>query len=321
MQRIVSFLPSATEMVCALGLSDRLMGITHECDYPPEVKGKPIVVLAVLPVERMNQSEIDVAVTQRLRDGLSLYQVNERLIRDIAPDLILTQDLCQVCAPSGNEVSQLLTTLPIKPRVLSMTPKTLDGIFSNLQELGETTGFSTCAQELVSASRARLARIAATAGQMSHRPRVFCMEWMDPLYCSGHWVPEMVELAGGTDELGHRGTDSVRIAWDEVLRWAPEVLIVMPCGFGLEKAATQACVLFSRPDWFQLPAVRAGRVYAVNANAYFARPGPRVVDGTELLAHLLHPTVFDWTGPANAFRRLTVSQSSTAADCAARTEA
>ncbi|HKC16584.1 MAG TPA: cobalamin-binding protein [Steroidobacteraceae bacterium] len=321
MQRIVSFLPSATEMVCALGLGDRLMGITHECDYPPEVKGKPIVVHPVLPVERMSQSEIDVAVTQRLRDGLSLYQVNERLIRDIAPNLILTQDLCQVCAPSGDDVSQLLATLAIKPRILSMTPKSLDGIFSNLQELGEATGLSSCAQELVSAGRARLARIAARTRQISHRPRVFCMEWMDPLYCSGHWIPEMVELAGGTDELGHRGTDSVRIAWDDVLRSAPEVLVVMPCGFGLEKAATQLCVLFSRPGWFELPAVRAGRVYAVDANAFFARPGPRVVDGTELLAHLLHPTVFDWTGPANAFRRLTASQSLTTAGRAARTEA
>src|SRR5258706_14149567 len=203
MQRIVSFLPSGTEMVCALGLGDRVMGITHECDYAPEVKGKPIGVRAVLPVEHMSQSEIDVAVTQRLRDGLSLYQVNERLIRDIAPDLILTQDLCQVCAPSGDEVSQLLATLAIKPRVLSMTPKSLDGIFSNLQELGEVTGLSICAQELVSASRARLARIAATARQISHRPRVFCMEWMDPLYSSGHWIPEMVEIAGGTDDFDH----------------------------------------------------------------------------------------------------------------------
>jgi iron complex transport system substrate-binding protein len=321
MQRIVSFLPSATEMVCALGLSDRLMGISHECDYPPEAKGKPVVVRAVLPVERMSQAEIDVAVTQRLRDGLSLYRVDERLIRDIAPDLILTQDLCQVCAPSGNEVSQLLTTLPMKPRILSMTPKSLDGIFSNLQDLGDATDSSECARELISVARARLARIAAKTHQISHRPRVFCMEWMDPLYCSGHWVPEMVELAGGTDELGRRGTDSVRIAWEDVLRWAPEALIVMPCGFDLEKAATQACALFSYPGWSNIPAVRTGRVYAVNANSYFARPGPRVVDGTELLAHLLHPTLFDWTAPERAFQRLTNSQASAAGVQAALTEA
>jgi iron complex transport system substrate-binding protein len=321
MQRIVSFLPSATEMVFALGLGDRLMGISRECDYPPEAKSKPVVVRAVLPVESMSQSEIDVAVTQRLRDGLSLYQVEERLIRDIAPDLILTQDLCQVCAPSGNEVSQLLTTLPIKPRILSMTPKSLDGIFSNLRDLGEATGTSECAREMISTAQARLARIAAKTHRISRRPRVFCMEWIDPVYCSGHWVPEMVELAGGTDELGRRGTDSVRIAWEDVLRWAPEVLIVMPCGYDLEKAATQACALPSYPGWSDIPAVRAGRVYVVNANAYFARPGPRVVDGTELLAHLLHPTLFDWGASDRAFQRLTNSQSSAAVVQAALAEA
>jgi iron complex transport system substrate-binding protein len=310
MQRIVSFLPSATEMVFALGLGDRLMGISHECDYPPETKSKPVVVRAVLPVESMSQSEIDVAVTQRLRDGLSLYRVEERLIRDIAPDLILTQDLCQVCAPSGSEVSRFLTTLPVKPRVLSMSPKSLEGIFSDLRELGEATDAAECAREMICAAKTRLARITAMTRQISPRPRVFCMEWIDPVYCSGHWVPEMVELAGGTDELGRRGSDSVRIAWEDVLRWAPEVLIVMSCGYGLAKAATHARALFSYPGWSDIPAVRAGRVYTVDANAYFARPGPRVVDGTELLAHLLHPTLFDWSASDPAFRRLTNSQAS-----------
>jgi iron complex transport system substrate-binding protein len=321
MQRIVSFLPSATEMVCALGLGDRLMGVSHECDYPPEARGKPVVVRAALPVERMSQAEIDIAVTQQLRAGRSLYQVEERLVRDIAPDLILTQDLCQVCAPSGNEVAQLLTLLPSKPSILSMTPRSLDGIFSNLQELGEATGTAERARELIRAARARLARIAANTCQISRRPRVFCMEWIDPPYCCGHWVPEMVELAGGTDELGRRGSDSVRIAWEEVLRWAPEVLLVMPCGLDLEKAAIQARALFSYPGWSTIPAVRAGRVYAVNANAYFARPGPRVVDGTELLAHLLHPTLFDWTASEPAFTRLTGSPASAAMIAPALTEA
>jgi iron complex transport system substrate-binding protein len=321
MQRIVSFLPSATEMVCALGLGDRLMGVSHECDHPPEAKSKPVVVCAVLPVERMSQAEIDVAVTQRLRDGLSLYRIDERLIRDIAPDLIVTQDLCQVCAPSGNEVSQLLTTLPTRPRILSMTPKSLDGIFSNLRELGEATGTAERARELICAAQARLARIASKTRQLSHRPRVFCMEWIDPVYCSGHWVPEMVELAGGTDELGRRGTDSVRIAWEDVLRWAPEVLLVMPCGLDLEKAVIQARALFSYPGCSNIPAVQAGRVYAVNANSYFARPGPRVVDGTELLAHLLHPTLFDWTASERAYQRLTNSQASAAVVQGALTEA
>lgn len=303
-RRIVSFLPSATEMVCALGLGDRLMGVTHECDYPPEIASKPVVVRNVLPIESMSQSEIDVAVTQRLRDGLSLYRVDEALMRQIGPDLIVTQDLCQVCAPSGNEVSQLLKVLPSNPQILWLTPKCLEQIFDNLRELGAATGRLATAETLIADGRARLEKVEATARTASSRPRVFCMEWMDPVYCCGHWVPEMVRIAGGSDQLGREGSDSVRVRWEDVLQWKPEVLIVMPCGFGLEKAADQARMLTSYPGWADLPAVRNGRVYAVDANSYFARPGPRVVEGTELLAHLLHPDRFEWQGPAGAFRKL-----------------
>ena len=303
-RRIVSFLPSATEMICALGLGDQLLGVTHECDYPPEIEGKPIVVRNVLPVESMSQSEIDTAVTQRLRNGLSLYRVDEMLMQQIAPDLILTQDLCQVCAPSGNEVSQLLEVLPSKPRVLWLTPKSLEQIFDNLRDLGDATGRFERAEALIAEGRARLETIGVATRDVASRPRVFCMEWMDPVYCCGHWVPEMVRIAGGIDKLGREGTDSVRISWNDVLQWKPEVLIVMPCGFGLEKAVEHAAKLSSYPGWADLPAVRDSRVYAVDANSYFARPGPRVVEGTELLAHLLHPDLFGWKGPAGAFRRL-----------------
>jgi len=302
--RIVSFLPSATEMVCALGLGDRLLGVTHECDYPPEIAGKTVVVRNILPIETMSQPEIDSAVTQRLRDGLSLYRVDESLMREIAPDLIVTQDLCQVCAPSGNEMSQLLKVLPSQPQILWLTPKSLEQIFDNLRDLGEATDRSQIAESLIAEGRARLEKIEAAARAAPSRPRVFCMEWMDPVYCCGHWVPEMVRIAGGIDGLGREGADSVRIQWQDVLQWKPEVLIVMPCGFGLEKAADQARMLASYPGWADLPAVRDGRVYAVDANAYFARPGPRVVEGTELLAHLLHPDLFEWKGPPGAFRKL-----------------
>jgi iron complex transport system substrate-binding protein len=303
-QRIVSFLPSATEMLCALGLSDRLMGITHECDYPPEIKDKPIAVRAVLPVEHMTQSEIDTAVTKRLRDGLSLYQVNELLMRSIAPDLILTQDLCQVCAPSGNEVSQLIKSLPKEPQILWLTPRSLEEIFDNLREVGSITHCLQKAERLIADGQAKLEKIAYMTRSISHQPRVFCMEWIDPVYCSGHWVPEMVKIAGGIDELGREGTDSVRISWNDVVKWAPEVLIVMPCGFGLEKGIDQAQALFDYPHWQDIPAVKTGRVYVVDANSYFARPGPRVIEGTELLAHLLHPDLFEWKGPGNAFQIL-----------------
>jgi iron complex transport system substrate-binding protein len=303
-RRIVSFLPSATEMACALGLGDQLLGVTHECDHPPEVREKPIVVRSVLPTERMSQREIDTAVTERLRNGLSLYQVDESLMRDLAPDLILTQDLCQVCAPSGSEVTQLLSALPSKPQVLWLTPKSLEQIFDNLRELGEATGRRQRAEDLIAASRARLEKIAAATRRISSPPRLFCMEWVDPVYCSGHWVPEMVLIAGGKDELGRVGSDSIRIPWKDVLQWAPELLIVMPCGCDLEAAASHARRLFEYPGWSDLPAVRKNQVYAVDASSYFARPGPRIVEGTELLSHLLHPGLFEWHGPLEAFRRL-----------------
>jgi len=303
-RRIVSFLPSATEMVWALGLADCLMGITHECDYPAETRNRPVVVRPVLPIESMSQAEIDVSVTERLRNGLSLYHVDERLMREIAPDLILTQDLCQVCAPSGNEISQMLGMLEAKPQILWMTPKSLAGIEENLRALGEAADRTEAAEKLIASGRARLGKITERTERLTYRPRVFCMEWMDPVYCSGHWVPEMVRIAGGIDELGREGTDSVRIPWRDVISWAPEILIISPCGFDLAKTLTEAERLSSYPGWSDLPAVRNGRVYAVDANSYFARPGPRVIEGTELLAHLFHPDLFGWRGPPKAFRRL-----------------
>jgi iron complex transport system substrate-binding protein len=303
-QQIVSFLPSATEIACALGLTDRLVGITHECDYPVEIEGKPVVVRSALPIESMNQREIDVAVAERMRAGHSLYQVDEKLLQELAPDLILTQDLCQVCAPSGTEVSQALNLLPKKPRILWLTPNSLEQIFANVRELGEATGRGKEADELIANGRARLEKIAAVTNRLSHRPRVFCMEWLDPVYCSGHWVPEMVTLAGGEDALSREGMDSARVSWDDVVKWAPEVLIVTPCGFNLEKSIEQARQLVRYPGWSDLPAVREGRAYAVDANSFFARPGPRVVDGTELLAHLFHPDLFEWKGKTTAYKQL-----------------
>ena len=309
MPRIVSFLPSATEMVCALGLEDTLVGVTHECDYPESVKTKPIVVRNVLPLESMTQSEIDRAVAQRLRDGQSLYQIDEELLASLAPDLILTQNLCQVCAPSGNEVSQLLKALPHHPEILSMTPQCLSEIFDNLRDLGIATGRKEKAEEIIADCWARLETLKSKASRLEHRPRVFCMEWLDPVYACGHWVPEMVKIAGGVDEIGSDGGESVRISWQRLAEWAPEVLVLMPCGFDLQQTMKQVwqhigpySMFASNASeaFFNLPAVRQSRVYAVDANSYFARPGPRVVEGTELLAHLIHPSNFSWDGPADA---------------------
>jgi len=290
-------------MACALGLADSIVGITHECDYPPEIKSKPVVVRNVLPLEKMSQSEIDRAVAERIRDGQSLYQIDEQLLRELAPDLILTQNLCQVCAPSGNEVSQVIKALPKAPQILWLTPQSLSEIFENVRELGAATDRTTEAEALVNDCHAGLELLADRTRAISHKPRVFCMEWLDPVYASGHWVPELVKIAGGVDELGRERGESVRVSWDEITAWAPEVLVIMPCGFDLQQTMKQVWSVFGyhSSPFFDLPAVRNGRVYAVDANSYFARPGPRVVEGAELLAQLIHPELFHHAD-SNAFQ-------------------
>ncbi|MHB8520398.1 MAG: ABC transporter substrate-binding protein [Limisphaerales bacterium] len=300
-RRIVSFLPAATEMVYALGIGDQLAGVSHECDFPAAARTKPVVVRPALSLEKMSLREIDGAVSERLRNGESIYQVDESLLRELKPDLILTQNLCQVCAPSGNELTAALKALPSQPEILWLSPHSLEDISENIRALGQATGRANAAEAWIVSSRERLERVSARSKNLP-RPRVFCLEWADPIYGAGHWVPEMVELAGGIDALARRGTDSVRIKWEDVLKWAPEVLIFSPCGFHLEKALEQTSHLESLPGWAGLPAVQAGRVYVVDANSYFARPGPRVIDGTELLAHLIHPERFGWSGPSDAFR-------------------
>ncbi len=302
-RRIVSFLPSATEMVFALGLGEQLVGRSHECDWPPEARRKPVVVRPAIPLEGLSSPEIDIVVSERIRSGASLYQVDETLLREIAPNLILTQDLCQVCAPSGNEVAQVLRSLREPPQILWLTPRSVAGIFQNVGELAAATGREAAAANLIAEGRSRLDRVTEMARQFP-RTRVFCMEWLDPIYCGGHWLPEMVEMAGGEDALGRTGSDSVRIAWADVLAWAPEVIIVSPCGYHLERTMRLAQSLPALRQWNELPAVQSGRVFAVDADSYFARPGPRVVDGVELLAHLIHPDGFPWMGPPQSYAQV-----------------
>ena len=312
MTRIVSFLPSATEIAYALGLGDQLVGITHECDYPPEAKGKPIVVRNVLPIESMSQAEIDQAVSERMRQGLSLYQIDEHLLQQLSPELILTQNLCQVCAPSGNEVSHVLKALPNTPQVLWLTPQSIGEIFENVRDLGVATGKDVEAQKLIADCHSRLADLSARTSKVTRRPRVFCMEWLDPVYASGHWVPELVKIAGGIDELGREKGESIRISWEQIEEWQPEVLVLMPCGFNLQQTMKQVWDVFgpyARPRnsrFFDLPAVKANRVYAVDANSFFARPGPRVVEGAELLSHIIHPELFGSEKFSDYFRKVDI---------------
>lgn len=303
--RIVSFLPAATEMICALGLEENVVGVSHECDFPVGVKAKPVVVRAAFDFAELSQAQIDEAVAAQLRSGRSLYRIDENLLADLAPDVIVTQDLCQVCAPSGNEVTRAIKALAKSPRVVSLTPKTLGDVFLNVGEIAEIVGCSAVAETLQKEWRARIERVVTLVAAQARKPRVFCMEWIDPIYCSGHWLPEMVEIAGGQDVLGRKGGDSVRLSWEQVREAEIELMVILPCGYGLEAAVEKASQLKVLPGWNDLPAVRQHRVYAVDANAYFARPGPRLVDGLELLAHLFHPHIFGWPGDASqAYRRI-----------------
>jgi iron complex transport system substrate-binding protein len=301
--RIVSFLPAATEMACALGLEARLVGVSHECDFPAAARTKPAVVRPALELAALSPGEIDVAVGGHLRVNESLYAVDETLLRSLEPDLILTQDLCQVCAPSGNDVVRVIRSLDRAPDILYFTPRDLADIWRDLRTLGDACGARDTADAIVDDAERRLGAVRdAVAGV--DRPRVFFAEWVDPVYCAGHWIPEMIAIAGGVDPLARPGGESVRVSWDEVVAAAPDVVIVAPCGFGVDAAREQLPLLAGRPGWTDLPAVRRGQVFVVDANAYFARPGPRLVDGTELLGHLLHPDRVRWSGRDDAFMRV-----------------
>ncbi|HLG05597.1 MAG TPA: cobalamin-binding protein [Gemmatimonadales bacterium] len=287
MLRVVSFLPAGTEIAFAIGAGPDLVGRSHECDYPEDVIGLPVVSRPALNLTGLSQPEVDRAVAKRLRSGESLYEVDEALLRDLAPDVILTQDLCQVCAPSGNELGRALRELPGKPKVVWLSPRTLSEIEQNILAVGEATGRAAEARELVASNRDRISQVGQSLrGAPPPSPRrVSFLEWLDPLFSAGHWVPEMIERAGGVDPMGRSGMESVRVTVDQVRAAKPEVVIFAPCGFGLGRA-----VELGR----SLPDIPNSRAYAVDANAYFARPGPRVAEGIELLAHLFHPDRVAW---------------------------
>lgn len=284
MPRIVSFLPSATEIAYTIGAGADVVGRSHECDFPAEAKALPIVSRPALPIDKMSQGEIDTAVASQLATGTSLYVVDEVLLRELEPDVVFTQDLCQVCAPSGTELSRALKALPSNPEILWLTPRTLSGIEDNIRDVGRVSGRAIEAEALVERNRERLAAVRNLVKGATRR-RVAFLEWTEPPFSPGHWVPEMIEIAGGVDPNGRAGSDSVRITWDSIADLLPEIVIVAPCGYGLAQAIVAAG---------QMPRFPDARIIAVDANAYFARPGPRVAEGIELLAHLFHPDLFEW---------------------------
>jgi len=282
--QICSFLPSATEILYALGLGNSVAGVTFECDFPPEAAGKTIVVNTNLAHD-LTSAEIDHDVNEYSSHGESLYRVDIRKLEAIRPDLIVTQELCDVCAISTSYVAKAVHQLSSKPRVLSLTPHALEDVLKDILRVGEATDRDAEARELVSSLRERIAKV----GQMTkpQKPTVVCLEWLSPPFNGGHWIPEMIDLAGGVDPLGKLGKDSYRMEWDQVLRVDPDVVLVMPCGHNLERSVQEYHATQFPKGWKQVKAVRNGRVYAVNASAYFSRPGPRLVTGLEIMYSLL----------------------------------
>ena len=285
--KICSLLPGATEIVFALGLGDELTGVTHECDYPPEAQAKPVVVHSNIDPKRMTSGEIDRAVGAILQGGNNLYTIDHAALIQSAPDLILTQSLCDVCALDYNEVAKAAAALAHKPEILALNPHSLADVFDDILRVGVATERLLVAQALVRDLTARVDRVADPAP--THRPRVVCLEWFEPLYVAGHWVPEIVALAGGEDVLACAGEPSRKVAWQDIVAAKPDVIFLMPCGFDSRRAVREATPLRSLPGWRDLPAVQANDVYALNGNAYFSRPGPRLVNGLEILAQLIHP--------------------------------
>jgi iron complex transport system substrate-binding protein len=283
--RIVSLLPSATEIVCALGLADALVGISHDCDYPAEVLDRRVLSSALVDPSQPSAA-IDAAVRDRVHRGTSVYHLDAAALEALRPDLILTQELCEVCAPSFTEVRRAARVLDDRTRLVSLEPQSLDDILETIALVGDLTGTARAARALVRDLRARIEAVRRLPPP-EPRPRVLCVEWLDPVFVAGHWVPEMVALAGGEDGLGRPRARSVTVSWETVLAYAPEIVVLMPCGFDLARTRAEAPLLGRRPGWSDLPAVRAGRVYATDGSAYVNRPGPRVVRGLEILAALV----------------------------------
>jgi iron complex transport system substrate-binding protein len=302
--RICSLLPGATEIVFALGLGDDVVGVTHECDYPAGARQKPIVVRSLIDSNSMTSPEIDRWVSERLRNNKSLYVIDEERLRAASPDVILTQGLCDVCAIDYNEVVAASETLPKKPKIVSLTPNCLADVLSDVARVGEATGQRHKAEKLIQALEQRIASVREQVTRSSALPRVACLEWFDPIYAAGHWVPEMVELAGGHNVMGRKGEPSAKIDWNQVVELAPDMILLMPCGFDVPRTLREAAVLKQLEGWHELPAVKTGQVFAVNGHAFFSRPGPRLVDGLEILAQIIHPEFFPMRQSTDALQRV-----------------
>jgi iron complex transport system substrate-binding protein len=287
--RICSFVPGATEIVAALGLADHLVGISHECDFPPSVAHVPVMIEPLVGRDAALSADIDQQVKTMAASGQRLYRLNEAAFHGARPDLILTQDLCHVCAVTPDQLGRAIQSLERRPEMVSVSPTSLNDMFADIERIARAVGKVREGQALLEALRRRLETVRSRTATRRSRPRVVCLEWLGPLYLGGHWVPEMVELAGGQDVLGSKDGPSRETTWQEVEAARPDVVVVMPCGYTIDRTLEELSHHGERyGDWARA-LHRWPRTYAVNAAAHFSRPGPRLVDGVEVLALILHP--------------------------------
>jgi iron complex transport system substrate-binding protein len=302
--RIVSLLPAATEIVDALGMMDHLVGVSHECNYPESARSKPRVTGCEIHGAQLSSGEIDQWVSQKLSKGEDLFTLDEAKLRELRPDLILTQRLCDVCAPAYGSVTAMAETLDDPPKVLNLEPTSLEEIFQDIQRVADTLGISETGVWLIQSLRERVRSVQHRVEDAARIPRVAVIEWLDPVFCSGHWTPELVAIAGGEEVLGRPGRDSVRLTWADVRAAEPEILVIACCGQSAERALRDWDHLKDLPEIQALPAVTNGNVQVADGNAYFSRPGPRVVDTLEILAEVIHPELFTGMYPDRGLKRL-----------------
>jgi iron complex transport system substrate-binding protein len=303
-QRVVSLLPSATELLFAIGAGHQVVAVTHECDHPAAARGLPVVTRNLLEHGASPPAAIDRHIGHARHEGSSIYALDEPRLRELNPDLIVTQELCDVCAVAYRDVAKAVRRLPGSTDVLSLEPGSLGDIVDTAITLGEATGQAVGAARLAARLRERMALVQSLP-PLSPRPVTVCIEWTDPIMAGGHWVPEMVDLAGGIDPLGQRGRPSRYVDWEEILAVQPAVMVLMPCGFSLDRTLDLAAEITDRPGFGELPCARTGRVAAVDGSSYFNRPGPRIADGLEILAAVLRsepgstlPRGAQWVEPA-----------------------
>jgi iron complex transport system substrate-binding protein len=286
--RIVSLLPSATEILFALGFDREVVGVSHECDFPEQARSKRVVIQSRIPHDTA-PAEIDRMVREYVSRGESLYAVDAQALEELAPDLIITQDLCHVCAASPDDLGAALARFAQRPEVLCLNPQDLGDVWRDILWVGEETRRGRAAEALLEKIGERLGRLEVIVAGSSERPRVAFLEWLQPFYVGGHWVPEMIELAGGHDVLGRVHTPSFRVTLEEIVDAAPDIIVVSPCGYDAKQARDEYLSMSHSVEWNGIPAVRSGRVYALEANSYFSRPGPRLITGIEALAGVFHP--------------------------------